>query len=189
MAGRSPARGSTAMERNPAMRAADADRDRAAAALRDHHAAGRLTIEEFQERLDRTYKAKTLGELDALMADLPEQDLYDLPVPSARRAAPMAPRRGPEGDKTRTLWRAAWATWASVSLINIVIWLIVSLTAGWVYPWWVWVAGPWGAVLLCGHLFGTGTPLNPSGNRMVRRQEYRELRRRRRRELRRRELR
>jgi Domain of unknown function (DUF1707) len=35
------------------IRASDAERDRTAAALREHLAAGRLTIEEFGERLDR----------------------------------------------------------------------------------------------------------------------------------------
>ena len=34
-------------------RASDADRDRTAAALREHLAAGRLTAEEFDERLDK----------------------------------------------------------------------------------------------------------------------------------------
>ena len=40
------------MPANPQMRASDDDRDRAAALLREHHAAGRLTVEEFHERLD-----------------------------------------------------------------------------------------------------------------------------------------
>ncbi len=52
------------MPSDPRIRASDADRDRAAEALREHHATGRLTVEEFQERLDRVYAAKTLGELD-----------------------------------------------------------------------------------------------------------------------------
>ena len=36
---------------DPRIRASDADRDRTAALLREHHAAGRLTAEEFNERL------------------------------------------------------------------------------------------------------------------------------------------
>lgn len=52
-------------------RASDADRDRIAAALREHLAADRLTIEEFDERLDKASAAKTLGKLDQVMADLP----------------------------------------------------------------------------------------------------------------------
>jgi len=60
-------------------RASDADRDRTAAALREQLAADRLTIEEFDQRLDQAYAAKTLGELDVLMADLPQADLVQFP--------------------------------------------------------------------------------------------------------------
>jgi len=63
----------------PGIRASDEDRSRAAAALGEHYAAGRLTLEEFQERLDEVYAATTLGELGRLMADLPGTDLGRLP--------------------------------------------------------------------------------------------------------------
>ncbi len=34
-------------------------------------------------------------------------------------------------------------------MLNLGIWAIICLaTTSWVYPWWVWVAGPWGALLL-----------------------------------------
>jgi len=52
-------------------RASDADRDRAAALLRDHFAAGRLTPGELDERLTATLNAQTLGELRRALADLP----------------------------------------------------------------------------------------------------------------------
>ena len=52
------------MASDPRIRASDADRDRTAALLREHLAAGRLTAEEFNERLDKAYAAKTLGDLD-----------------------------------------------------------------------------------------------------------------------------
>ena len=54
------------------LRASDADRDRVASLLQEHHAAGRLTAEEFAERLDVALQARTLGELDELLADLPQ---------------------------------------------------------------------------------------------------------------------
>ena len=53
------------------LRASDADRDRATASLRRHHADGRITTEEFEERTGRAYAATTLGDLDQLFADLP----------------------------------------------------------------------------------------------------------------------
>ena len=67
-----------AMASDSRIRASDADRDRTAAALREHLAAGRLTTEEFDERLDKAYAAKTLGEFDDLTADLPGTDLEQL---------------------------------------------------------------------------------------------------------------
>jgi len=53
-------------------RASDADRDRAAALLRDHFAAGRLDAAELDERLAMALNAKTFGELHRVLADLPE---------------------------------------------------------------------------------------------------------------------
>jgi hypothetical protein len=75
------------------LRASDADRDRAAALLREHHAEGRLTKEEFEERLDMAFAAKTLGDIDEFMADLPAIDIYELPETALRR---MRARRGSE---------------------------------------------------------------------------------------------
>jgi Domain of unknown function (DUF1707) len=49
----------------------DADRDRVAALLRDHFAAGRLTPEELDARLTATLNAKTFGDLRRVLADLP----------------------------------------------------------------------------------------------------------------------
>lgn len=49
------------------------------------------------------------------------------------------------------------AAWASVSAICFTIWLISVLTGGGVYPWFVWVAGPWGVLLLVQHLANRST--------------------------------
>ena len=53
------------------LRISDADREREAAVLREHYAAGRLDSSEFEERLQAVYGARTESELDALSADLP----------------------------------------------------------------------------------------------------------------------
>ncbi|WP_327355780.1 DUF1707 SHOCT-like domain-containing protein [Streptomyces sp. NBC_01304] len=55
----------------PELRASDADRERVVERLRDAVAEGRLDMEEFEERLDATYKARTYGELEPLTRDLP----------------------------------------------------------------------------------------------------------------------
>ena len=59
--------------RDPKLRAADADREATSERLRRHHAEGRLDTVEFQERIDRCYQAKTVGELEQLVTDLPSQ--------------------------------------------------------------------------------------------------------------------
>ena len=58
---------------DPNQRAADADREATSERLRRHHAEGRLDAEEFQERVDRCYQAKTIGELEELVTDLPPE--------------------------------------------------------------------------------------------------------------------
>ncbi|MER5213004.1 DUF1707 domain-containing protein [Streptomyces sp. NPDC002838] len=55
----------------PELRASDADRERVAEVLRDALAEGRLDMEEFEERLDATYTARTYGELAPITRDLP----------------------------------------------------------------------------------------------------------------------
>jgi DUF1707 SHOCT-like domain len=144
---------------DPRMRASDADRDRVSALLREHMAAGRLTMDEFQDRLDAVYAAKTHGQLDEIMSDLPSIDLYRLPEATMREAqatrgdaslvAPGAPGRMSHA------WRGAWASWASVTLLLGVIWVLTAISshsaAG---LWFLWVSGPWGAILLGRWLFG-----------------------------------
>jgi Domain of unknown function (DUF1707) len=56
----------------PNVRASDADRERTADILRRQAGDGRLTPEELSTRLDGAFTARTLGDLQALIADLPE---------------------------------------------------------------------------------------------------------------------
>lgn len=129
------------------LRAADADREQVAQQLREAHAEGRLDLAELDERTAAAYAARTYGDLAGIIADLPASTApvaRRSPAPAARRAAkppsPTDPNRG---------FRAAVGAWLVVSLINVVIWALVSVgNAEFVYPWWIWVAGPWGAVLL-----------------------------------------
>src|SRR5262249_20053952 len=53
------------------MRVGDAEREATAAELREHYASGRLTLEDLNERLDAAFAAKTRGDLNAVMRDLP----------------------------------------------------------------------------------------------------------------------
>jgi Domain of unknown function (DUF1707) len=72
------------------MRVGDADREATAGELREHFASGRLTQEEFDERLNQTFAAKTRADLDAVLRDLP----------SARPLTATAPPRSDYGSGT-----------------------------------------------------------------------------------------
>lgn len=66
------------MSERPDLRVSDADRERAAAALSAHYAAGRLDDQELDERLNAAYAARTESQLRALSADLPPLPLGQL---------------------------------------------------------------------------------------------------------------
>lgn len=83
------------MATDPSIRASDADRDRVAALLAEHFGQGRLTQEEFSERLDAAYAAKRLGDLTPLLEGLP----IDEELPSAGLSREPGPR--PAGDTGR----------------------------------------------------------------------------------------
>jgi hypothetical protein len=64
------------------LRASDADRDRISDILREALAEGRLDAAEHSERLDQVYAAKTLGELEPLVRDLPVGRPPGVPAPA-----------------------------------------------------------------------------------------------------------
>jgi len=141
------------------LRAADADRAAVATVLGRHMAEGRLTVEEYDERLGRAYAARTYGELDQLTSDLPSSDRHHGVEPVRREhpspvnaCSPMAgtwARGGRDGS--------AWRSWLSTALIVVSIWLVSSIASGGLlYFWPIWVIGPWGAVLLAQTIGGGG---------------------------------
>jgi hypothetical protein len=69
------------------LRAADADRDRAAEMLRRAAAEGRITFDELDERIGQAYAAKTFADLEALTSDLPGPGV-GTPVPARPRYQP-----------------------------------------------------------------------------------------------------
>ncbi|MEA2431963.1 MAG: hypothetical protein QOF65_2430 [Thermoleophilaceae bacterium] len=56
------------------MRASDEGRERTVAVLRERALDGCLTLDTFAGRVDAAYRAKTVGELEAIVADLPHHD-------------------------------------------------------------------------------------------------------------------
>jgi Domain of unknown function (DUF1707) len=76
----------------PDLRASDADRETAVDALRHHAGAGRLTVEELDERVEKAYAAKLMSELAELQVDLPRLAVRPQ-MPAERRRRPWFPGR------------------------------------------------------------------------------------------------
>jgi len=79
------------MASDHSIRASDQDRDVVVAVLRDAYAAGRLTLEEFDERTTAAYASRTWGELRKLTEDLPAQPILGSDVPGRPLPAPTLP--------------------------------------------------------------------------------------------------
>jgi hypothetical protein len=117
--------------RTSQLRASDAERERAAADLRHHFAAGRMAADELEQRLERAYSARTRAELRSALADLPS----------------LAPRRAMTRlDRfQRRALRAHAAGYAGVNGTLIGVW---ALTGG-AYFWPAWLLVPGTALLGC----------------------------------------
>lgn len=88
-------------------RIGDAERDRAADYLRDHMSVGRLSQEEFDERVTAALQARTAADLEPLFSDLPApkpgQDVAvagSTPWPSYQPAAAPTSAVAPMPDST-----------------------------------------------------------------------------------------
>jgi uncharacterized protein DUF1707 len=96
----------------PELRASDADRERVADVLRDALAEGRLDMEEFGERLDATYKARTYGELAPITRDLPASGAV-APPPAMSPTVSLHKEPVPDGSwASRVVGGEGHSSWA-----------------------------------------------------------------------------
>jgi hypothetical protein len=81
------------------IRASDVDREAVVAILREAYTVGRLTLDEFDERVAAAYAGKTWGELRGLTTDLPVQPVLGTDIPGRELASPAAlPSRQPRPE-------------------------------------------------------------------------------------------
>jgi hypothetical protein len=76
------------------MRAADTDRERAVSFLSAAYTEGRLTKDEYDERLEQALKARTYSDLDTLVSDLPGAQMFPARLPGN---LPVLRARGTNG--------------------------------------------------------------------------------------------
>jgi hypothetical protein len=110
---------------DPDLRASDREREETVTKLREHGAAGRLDVDELEERIGSAYAARTRGELSGLLRDLPG---------TLRPRATAAVRH--DGHRPG---RGGWLAFAQVSAILILIWAVTGAEhfwPAWVMVWW-----------------------------------------------------
>lgn len=76
------------------LRASDRDRERTAEILREAAGDGRLGMDELDERLEAVYAAKTYGELEPIIKDLPHGEMARASAPVVSPAATAPDRFG-----------------------------------------------------------------------------------------------
>jgi hypothetical protein len=120
---------------DPRLRVGDAERGQVIDQLADHHAAGRLTLGEFEERMASAWTAQTGADLEVLVRDLPA-------VPRSSQPSP----RPPAGSRPGLSLDGPVRTYLAVMALLWLIWLVTG--AG--YPWPVWPMLGWG-IGVAGH--------------------------------------
>jgi hypothetical protein len=125
------------------MRVSDAERQAAAERLRSAMADGRLDLLEYDNRIAAAFSAVTYEDLDGLFTDLPGSNPVALARPAAR---PPVLDGGTVSDMHLAL-KILWTIWGGAVVINLTVWLLVSLGSGVQYFWPMWLAVPGVALL------------------------------------------
>jgi Domain of unknown function (DUF1707) len=112
-------------------RVGDAEREAVAAELREHYAQGRLSLDDFQRRLDASLVAETRNDLDQLISDLPHARPAGRPLPAAGSGPWQHGRGSGSGGRRR---RAAFGRLTSMlaALASLVI--VLDFMAGLRFP-------------------------------------------------------
>jgi len=125
------------MNRRGAMRASDADRERAAARLHTALTEGRLHTDEFEQRVEASLSARTYAQLDAVLADLPGRRLAPESARTRRPALVTVVRRSSSPVLDALVIASALAI--TVAAIAAVVLLATGVFAAWT----LWLLAGW----------------------------------------------
>ncbi|MFI7673514.1 DUF1707 domain-containing protein [Actinophytocola sp. NPDC049390] len=125
------------------MRAGDSDRQAVADKLKQALDEGRLDLAEYDERLQQTYAAKTYGDLNGLLDDLPGVNLPERAAATEPAARTDAPRPQLSSARAGQLVRAWLGGFGGIFVLGSVIWLVSSIGSGELqYFWPMWLLIP-----------------------------------------------
>lgn len=144
-------------------RVGDDDRSVVAEQLRVALEQGRLELAEYDDRVSRAYTAKTYGDLDELLADMPG-------IPPASQTLAVADNSTtavPDTDGTKDTesppttvstnrkskkqeLKKTWTSFGGAAIFFTGFWAIGWIASGELpYYWPTWVLGIWGVIALC----------------------------------------
>jgi hypothetical protein len=121
------------------MRVSDAEREAAAAELREHFASGRLTQDEMDERLTAVFAAKTRADLSAVFTDLPSSGhgwasasapgsdrTYGSFGPGAQGWSPGASDANSDWQGRGNAWRgSAGSNFGRIATASVLLWVLL----------------------------------------------------------------
>ena len=124
-------------------RIGDAERDRAADYLREHMSVGRLSQDEFDERVTAALQARTAADLEPLFSDLPAPKPGQDVAVAGQRSWPAyqptrrARRRQPGVRGALAMPSSSSANlWGTIAAVSWVVWMIPNFVFGW-HLWWL----------------------------------------------------
>lgn len=128
---------------DPNIRIGDAERDEAISRLRAHHAAGRIDMIEFDDRMEKALEARTAGDLKSIFLDLPDEPFDELVPPRPFPAAgphPYVPAHRPmqsvEARVTKPAYAAPgffWIVFFVVIFTGMRLWPLLVIAAVWFF--------------------------------------------------------
>lgn len=138
------------MNEKDKLRIGDSDRELVSRLLKSAVDEGRLTLAEYDERLQHVYEAKTVGDLTPVTNDLMGTGRGVLAVSDSGELRTQRPvNRTPKQRGTPVWIKWIWFSWGVPVALCATIWLIIFLTGGGETQgfWPLWVAGPLGAIM------------------------------------------
>ena len=143
------------MARHSSLRASDADRDAVAERLRAAAVEGRLEPDELEQRLHTAFRARTYGELNGLLGDLP-----------AKPVKWQQPRRG-VGPVAGYALLVTLKAIVAIAILGAVLIAAMATFAWWMLGLVVWLAVSSSRYSRCGHRRQAGWHRPPHVRRVV----------------------